>query len=97
MVPFFAGRVDRIMPPARAADMRRFYADTAILGNTKALELAVDYYGIDHIVFGTDAPLGILPAGATKEISEAICAMNVSDEDKQAIFAANYRKLLGGE
>lgn len=97
MVPFFAGRVDHILPPDQAADMRRFYADTAILGNTKALELAVDYYGIDHVLFGTDAPLGILPAGATKEISEAILAMDVTDEDKQAIFAGNYRTILKGE
>ena len=97
MVPFFAGRVDRILPPEQAADMRRFYVDTAILGNTKALELAVDYYGVDHVLFGTDAPFGILPAGATKEISEAICAMDITEEDKQAIFANNYRTLLKGE
>lgn len=95
MVPFFAGRVDRIMPPAQAADMRKFYADAAILGNPRALELAVDYYGIDHIVFGTDAPFGILPAGATKEILAAIDEMNLSDADKDAIRYANYQKLIG--
>ena len=95
MVPFFAGRVDHILPPEQAADMRRFYADTAILGNTAALELAVDYYGIDHVVFGTDAPLGILPAGATKEILAAIDAMDLSDADKQAIHSGNYLRLLG--
>ena len=94
MVPFFAGRVDRILPADQAADMRKFYADTAILGNPRALDLAVDYFGPDHIVFGTDAPLGILPAGATKEICQAICDMNVSDDVKQAIFEDNYRKLL---
>lgn len=97
MVPFFAGRVDRILPPEQAADMRRFYVDTAILGNTKALELAADYYGADHMLFGTDAPLGILPAGATKEILEAIDAMNISEQDKQAICAGTYRTLVGKE
>ena len=97
MVPFFAGRVDRIMPPEQAADMRRFYVDTAILGNTKALELAVDYYGVDHVLFGTDAPFGILPAGATQEISGAICAMNISEQDQRAIFAGNYHSLVKGE
>ncbi len=97
MVPFFAGRVDRILPPEQAADMRRFYVDTAILGNTKALELAMDFYGADHVLFGTDAPLGILPAGATREICDAICAMDIADQDKQAIFVDNYRQILGGE
>ena len=95
MAPFFAGRIDRILPPQQAADFRRFYADTAILGNPRALDLTVDYFGIDHVVFGTDAPLGILPAGATKEICQAICEMNVSDADRQAIFEDNYRRLVG--
>lgn len=95
MVPFFAGRVDRIMPPAQAADMRKFYVDTAILGNPKALDLAVDYYGADHVLFGTDAPLGILPAGATKEILAAIDEMNVTDADKDAIRYGNYQRLVG--
>ena len=95
MVPFFAGRVDHILPADQAADLRKFYADTAILGNPKALELAVDYYGIDHIVFGTDAPLGILPAGATKEILEAIDAMDLTTPDKQAILSENYLRLVG--
>jgi predicted TIM-barrel fold metal-dependent hydrolase len=68
--------------------------DPAILGNTPALELAVAYYGADHVLFGTDAPLGILPAGATAEISEAIEAMDLSEADKSAIFAGNYRRLV---
>ena len=95
MAPFFAGRIDRIMTAAQAADMRKFYVDTAILGNPRALDLAVDFYGADHVVFGTDAPLGILPAGATAEILEAIDNMHVSDEVKQAIHEDNFRKLLG--
>ena len=95
MVPFFAGRVERIMPADQAADMRRFYVDTAILGNTPALELAVAYYGPDHVLFGTDAPLGIMPAGATAEIRAAIDAMEVSDEVKAAIYEGTYRTLVG--
>ena len=95
MVPFFAGRVDRILPPDQAADMRRFYVDTAILGNPRALDLAADYYGADHVVFGTDAPLGILPAGATKEILAAIGEMHITDEEHQAILEDNYRSLIG--
>ena len=95
MAPFFAGRIDRIMPAEQAADMRRFYVDTAILGNPRALDLAVDYYGVDHVVFGTDAPLGILPAGATAEIQAAIADMHISDAERQAIYEDNYRRLVG--
>lgn len=97
MAPFFAGRIDRIMKPEHAADMRRFYVDTAILGNPKALDLAADFYGSDHVVFGTDAPLGILPAGATAEIRDAIDHMQVSDEEREAIYSSNYLRLIGRE
>lgn len=95
MVPFFAGRVDRILPPKQAADMRKFYVDTAILGNPRALDLAVDYYGASHVLFGMDAPLGILPAGATKEILTAINEMHITEEDKEAIRYGNYQRLIG--
>lgn len=95
MAPFFAGRINRIMTPAQAADMRKFYVDTAILGNPRALDLTADYFGVEHMVFGTDAPFGILPAGGTAEIRAAIDDMHVSDADKQAIYEDNYRRLIG--
>ena len=94
MVPFFAGRVERILPPEQAADFRRFYVDTAILGNPSALRLAVDYYGIDHVLFGTDAPLGILPAGATREILAAIDDIGLTEVDRHAVLEGNYHALL---
>ena len=97
MAPFFAGRIDRILPSDQAKDFRKFYVDTAILGNPKALDLAVDFYGADHVLFGTDAPLGILPAGATKEILAAIDAMNLSQEDRQGVLCNNYYRMLGKE
>lgn len=40
MAPYFTGRIDCILPKNLAKDFRIFYVDTAILGNTKALELA---------------------------------------------------------
>ncbi len=55
MVPFFAGRINHILPEGQAAAFHRFYVDTAILGNPAALQLTVDYFGSDHVLFGTDA------------------------------------------
>jgi predicted TIM-barrel fold metal-dependent hydrolase len=94
MAPFFAGRIDRILPAEQAADFRKFYADTAILGNPRALDLTVDYFGADHVLFGTDAPLGILPAGATKEICQAIDEMHVTEAERAAIYEGTYRSLI---
>ena len=93
MIPFFAERIRHILAE-QAADFRKFYVDTAILGNPKALELTLDYFGLDHLLFGTDAPLGIAPAGATQVIEEAIEALPISAADKRAIFAGNAQRLI---
>lgn len=90
MVPFFSGRIDHILDEKHAQDFRKFYVDTAILGNTPALQLAIDYYGIDHVLFGTDAPFAVMPSGADQIITEAINELAISDKDKQKIFHDNY-------
>ena len=75
-------------------EFKKFYVDTAILGNTKALELAVDYFGIDKVLYGTDAPFGIMPNGATKEIESAIDALPFSSGEKEKIYSKNLQNLL---
>ena len=94
MIPFFAGRIKYILGEEKEADFKKFYVDTALLGNTKALELAREYFGNDHIVFGTDAPLGIMPAGATKEIDDAISNMNIEAKEIENIYCNNIINIL---
>lgn len=94
LAPFFSGRIQYILPEKKVEDFRKFYVDTAILGNPKALELTIDYFGLGRVLFGTDAPLGIAPAGATQVISEAIDSLPLSQEDKQAIYSENIKLLL---
>lgn len=93
MVPFFAGRINNILKEKKE-DFKKFYVDTAILGNPKALELTIDYYGIDHVLYGTDAPFGIMPNGATEEIEKAIEKLPISKEDKEKIYNKNIKKLI---
>lgn len=93
MIPFFAGRIDNIMKDKKD-DFKKFYVDTAILGNTKALELAVNYFGIDKVLYGTDAPFGIMPSGATKEIESAIEKLPFSNDEIEKIYFKNLQKLL---
>lgn len=97
MIPFFAGRIKYILGEEKESDFKRFYVDTALLGNPKALELVREYFGNNHIVFGTDAPLGIMPAGATLEIDSAINDMNITDIDKEEIFSKNIERILESE
>ena len=93
MIPFFAGRIDNIVKDKKD-DFKKFYVDTAILGNSKALELAINYFGIDRVLYGTDAPFGIMPNGAIKEIEEAIDCLPISDNDKEKIYNRNIMNLL---
>lgn len=97
MAPFFAGRIDRILPAEQAAAFRRFYVDTAILGNPPALRLALDYYGSDHVLFGTDAPFGIAPAGATSEILKSLEDLHLPADQQEAIYFKNYQRLFDQE
>lgn len=94
LASFFSGRIQYILPEKQVEDFRKFYVDTAILGNSKALELTIDYFGLDRVLFGTDAPLGIVPAGATQVIVETIDSLPLTQADKQAIYSKNFRKLV---
>ena len=66
MVPFFAKRIAMsgwaggcwVNKKRIVSNFHKFYADTAIYGNTSALMCGYAYFGVDHIVFGTDTPLG---------------------------------------
>ncbi|RVU71164.1 MULTISPECIES: amidohydrolase family protein [Lactobacillus] len=94
MIPFFSGRIDHILDSEHAAMFKQFYVDTAILGNPPALRLAIDYYGIDHVLFGTDAPFAVMPAGANDLIVKAINELYLSEQDSNKIFLENYRKFI---
>lgn len=97
MVPFFRGRIEHILAHPQARMFKNFYVDTAILGNTPALALAIEYYGLDHVLFGTDAPFAVMPSGANDLISKAINDLAIPKADKVKIFAGNYQKLIKEE
>lgn len=94
MVPFFAERIRRTVSEQEYQDFKKFYVDTAILGNPKALELAMNFYGKSHILFGTDAPFAVTPNGATEEIVAAIEQMDISSDVRQAFYRNNLLNLL---
>jgi len=94
MVPYFSQRIKYIQTAEDYADFQKFYVDTAILGNPKALELAADFFGIDHVLFGTDSPFGIPPVGPTAVIEQAVNDMAITAAQKQAIFRDNWQALM---
>ena len=97
LVPFFGQRV-------RVPNLRKFYNDTAVYGSTAALMCGYDFFGVDHLLFGTDMPLSTANlhspgamkyvSGYTQETIESIENMNISNTDKEKIFEGNARRLL---
>lgn len=94
MVPYFYERIAHILGTDEASQFKQFYVDTALVGNAPALALAHSFYGKDHLLFGTDAPFAVAPAGATAEVIEAINQLPISTSDAQAIFYRNIEQFL---
>ena len=97
MVPFFADRLKWYVSASKVflenepdiyEHFQRFYVDTALYGSTSALQCSYDYYGADHMLFGTDAPLG--PRwGMIEGTIKSIERMAIPEEDKEKIFSTN--------
>jgi aminocarboxymuconate-semialdehyde decarboxylase len=95
LLPLLAGRVEREygrgalpvpLPEGRKPGdyLRRLYTDT-IAGSPKALELAMDLVGADHVCFGSDFPfndqmqaldLAVAATGGDDELRAGVCGGN---------------------
>jgi uncharacterized protein len=87
MIPYFGKRIPR------PEQFKKFYNDTALYGNTEALMLGYAFFGAEHILFGTDAPLGP-KNGLTWQTLKSVEEMNIPEIDKEKIFIRNAVKLL---
>ena len=110
MVPYFAERIQNHYNQSEMRNktnftagltefpveyFRRFFTDTALIGNTSALMCAYDFYGADQLLFGTDAPFDAqLGDYGTRRTIKAVEQMAIPDAEKKKIFEDNARKLL---
>ena len=78
--------IDR--PPSEY--LREFYYDSVNF-DPRALQLAIDFAGADHILAGSDYPHQI---GSLPKMFESIAALEISDADKSAILGGNAARLL---
>jgi aminocarboxymuconate-semialdehyde decarboxylase len=69
---------------------KRFYYDT-VCRNVPALRMALSMFGIDQITFGTDIPLREDIELQLRDID----ALDLSEAERDAIFAGNAARLLG--
>jgi aminocarboxymuconate-semialdehyde decarboxylase len=100
-IPYLAERLDRgyeayrrcredlSEPPSRI--LRRLYYDTVNF-DPKALRLALDFAGADHLLAGSDYPHMI---GSLDKMKESIRALGLPPEDEAKVLGGNAARLLG--
>jgi predicted TIM-barrel fold metal-dependent hydrolase len=74
---------------------RRFYADTAVSGSRLALRCGLDFFGAEHVLFGSDCPFD--PEGGPAYIREMMAAMDdigVPTDQQRRIYQDNILDLI---
>ncbi len=92
-LPYQSGRMDKNSGPAALPKpvshyLKRMFTDT-VSPHAPGMRFAIDYYGIDNVMYGTDYPCWD-PATALKLIDE----LALSEADKQKLFYDNARRIL---
>ena len=92
-LPYQAGRMDKNtkaakLPKPVTTYMKRMFTDT-VSPHSAGMKFAMDYYGIDNVMYGTDYPCWD-PATCLRLIDE----IKLSDADKQKLFYDNARRIL---
>lgn len=99
-IPYLAERLDRGYAAFKECRenisqkpsdyLKTFYFDTVNF-DIKALQLAIDFAGADHLVAGSDYPHQI---GSLEQMVSSIDKLNISEEDKSKIYGKNAAQLL---
>jgi len=104
MIPHFSGRLDAIQTDDQrevfehvfkrpALDyFRMFYADTAFFGAPHGLRSSIEFFGADHVLFGTDMPLGgpqVIP-----DTVADLKRVGLSAEDERKVLEGNAERVL---
>ncbi len=109
LIPFVAGRLDwsddfnemrmghRDISLKRSAltYYRQFFYDTAVNGNTAALQCGLAFAGIDQMIFATDMPFdNQMGLRLIRQTVESVERMGLGDDEKRKIYRDNAVKLL---
>ncbi|HSV81877.1 MAG TPA: amidohydrolase family protein [Ramlibacter sp.] len=92
-LPYQAGRMDKNsgkagLPKPPSSYIKRMYTDT-VSPHAIGVKFALEYYGIDQIMYGSDYPCWS-PAAALKVLEEA----GLSAEDRQKVMYDNARRFF---
>ena len=74
---------------------KMFYVDTALFGAKHAVDCVVDFFGVDHVLFGTDTPFDPEQGpGFIRDTIADIDALALNEAERQRIYEGNARRLL---
>ena len=100
-IPYLAERLDRgyeafsecraNIPRPPSEYLKQFYYDTVNF-DKRAIELAIAFAGVDHILAGSDYPHQI---GSIPKMLETIQSLELEEDERAAILGGNAERLLG--
>ncbi len=73
---------------------KMFYGDTALFGARAGTVCGLDYFGVDHVVFASDAPFEPKPGQFIRETIRILDGLDISDDDRAKIYHGNAERLL---
>jgi aminocarboxymuconate-semialdehyde decarboxylase len=93
-IAYQAARIDKYnravkLPSAPSTYMRRMFTDTA-LPDAKGLSLAIEFFGIDNIMYGSD-----YPCCDPQPVLDSIDELGLGADDRQKVFYDNAVRILG--
>src|SRR5262249_3081716 len=90
----YEGMLQR-MPNHPVEYFRKFHADTSIYGGPRSIEVGGDFFGVDHVLWGSDMPFDREGGSLYIRLSiEALEATALSPQAKSAIYEGNAGRIL---
>ena len=71
--------------------LKQFYADTAMMGASHAVRCTIEFFGVDHVLFGSDFGFG--NDYLAKTIID-LTELGLDEETSAKIFEGNARRVL---
>jgi aminocarboxymuconate-semialdehyde decarboxylase len=91
LLPPQAGRIDKNariagIPQPPSTYLKRVYTDTVAPQATGSIRSALDFYGHDHVMYGTD-----YPCWSPRAAGEVIGQLSLDDAQRELLYSANAR------
>jgi len=75
--------------------LQEFFGDTAINGSRAGTRCGIEFFGCEHVLFGTDCPFD--PQGGPlfiRDIIKVLDELEISADDRRKIYELNAKQLL---